>query len=49
MRPPGQVHTCERPSSEGGVLLEKAIELVELSRESGYDGVELLDIIRRLS
>lgn len=31
-----------------GALLAKAIELVQLSRESGYNRVELLDIINRL-
>ena len=29
-----------------GALLAKAIELVQLGRESGYDRAELLDIIR---
>ena len=31
-----------------GALLTKAIELVKLSRESGYDRAELLDIIQQL-
>ncbi|MGH2833977.1 MAG: GntR family transcriptional regulator [Solirubrobacteraceae bacterium] len=31
-----------------GALLAKAIELVKLSRESGYDRAELLDMIQRL-
>ncbi len=31
-----------------GALLEKANELVQLSRESGYDRIELLEIIRRV-
>jgi GntR family transcriptional regulator len=31
-----------------GALLAKAIELVELSRECGYDRTELLDIIQQL-
>ena len=31
-----------------GALLAKAIELVQLSRESGYDRAELLDIIRQV-
>jgi GntR family transcriptional regulator len=31
-----------------GALLAKAIELVELSRESGYDRAELLDIVRQI-
>jgi GntR family transcriptional regulator len=31
-----------------GALLAKAIELVQLSRESGYDRTELLDIIQQL-
>ncbi len=31
-----------------GALLEKANELVQLSRESGYDRFELLEIIRRV-
>jgi GntR family transcriptional regulator len=31
-----------------GALLAKAIELAQLSRESGYDRAELLDIIQRL-
>jgi len=31
-----------------GALLEKAIELVRLGRESGYDRAELLEIIRQL-
>jgi GntR family transcriptional regulator len=31
-----------------GALLDKAIELVRLSRESGYDRAELLDIIQQL-
>jgi GntR family transcriptional regulator len=31
-----------------GALLAKAIELVQLSRESGYDRAELLDIIQQL-
>ena len=31
-----------------GTLLAKAIELVQLSRESGYDRAELLDIIRQV-
>jgi hypothetical protein len=31
-----------------GALLTKAIELVQLSRESGYDRSELLEIIERL-
>jgi hypothetical protein len=30
------------------VLLAKAIELVQLSRDSGYDRAELLDIIKQL-
>ena len=33
---------------ERGALLAKAIELVTLSRESGYDRAELLEMIRRL-
>ena len=33
---------------ERGALLTKAIELVQLSRESGYDRAELLEIIRRV-
>ncbi|MGD0454780.1 MAG: GntR family transcriptional regulator [Solirubrobacteraceae bacterium] len=31
-----------------GAVLEKAIELVQLGRESGYDRAELLDIIRQV-
>jgi len=31
-----------------GAQLAKAIELVQLSRESGYDRAELLDIIQQL-
>jgi GntR family transcriptional regulator len=31
-----------------GALLAKAIELVQLSRDSGYDRAELLDMIQRL-
>jgi GntR family transcriptional regulator len=31
-----------------GALLAKAIELVKLSRESGYDRAELLEIIQQL-
>jgi|ERR1035438_6255014 GntR family transcriptional regulator len=31
-----------------GALLSKAIELVQLSRESGYDRAELLDILQQL-
>lgn len=31
-----------------GALLTKAIELVQLSRESGYNRTELLDIIKQL-
>jgi GntR family transcriptional regulator len=31
-----------------GALLAKAIELVQLSRESGYDRAELLDLIQQL-
>ena len=31
-----------------GALLAKAIELVQLSRESGYNRAELLDIIQQL-
>jgi GntR family transcriptional regulator len=31
-----------------GALLAKAIELVQLSRDSGYDRAELLEIISRL-
>jgi GntR family transcriptional regulator len=31
-----------------GALLEKAIELVQLGRESGYDRLELLEMIRRV-
>jgi GntR family transcriptional regulator len=31
-----------------GALLTKAIELVKLSRESGYDRAELLEIIKHL-
>jgi GntR family transcriptional regulator len=31
-----------------GALLAKAIELVKLSRESGYNRAELLDIIKQL-
>jgi len=31
-----------------GALLDMAIELVQLSRESGYDRAELLDIIRQV-
>lgn len=31
-----------------GALLAKAIELVKLSRESGYDRAELLDIIQKI-
>ena len=31
-----------------GALLAKAIELVKLSRESGYDRTELLEIIEQL-
>lgn len=31
-----------------GALLAKAIELVQLSRESGYDRAELLEIIRQV-
>jgi GntR family transcriptional regulator len=33
---------------ERGALLTKAIELVQLSRESGYDRTELLDIVRQV-
>lgn len=33
---------------ERGALLTKAIELVQLSRESGYDRAELLDIVRQV-
>lgn len=35
-------------TAQRGALLEKAIELVQLSRESGYDRIELLEIIRRV-
>jgi len=31
-----------------GALLAKAIELVQLSREGGYDRAELLDIVRQV-
>jgi GntR family transcriptional regulator len=31
-----------------GALLDKAIELVRLSRESGYDRAELLEIVREV-
>jgi GntR family transcriptional regulator len=31
-----------------GALLVKAIELVQLSRDSGYDRAELLDIVQQL-
>lgn len=33
---------------ERGALLTKAIELVQLGRENGYDRTELLDIVRRV-
>jgi GntR family transcriptional regulator len=33
---------------ERGALLTKAIELVQLSRESGYDRTELLNMIRQV-
>jgi GntR family transcriptional regulator len=37
-----------RGTPQRGALLTKAIELVQLSRESGYSRAELLEIIKRL-
>ena len=37
-----------RGTPQRGTLLTKAIELVQLSRESGYNRAELLDIIKQV-
>jgi hypothetical protein len=37
-----------RGTPQRGALLAQALELVKLSRESGYDRAELLDIIQQL-
>lgn len=46
LRPGRGIHVSGTP--QRGALLAKAIELVKLSRDSGYDRAELLEIIEQL-
>src|ERR1017187_12225 len=46
LRPGHGIHVTGTP--QRGALLTKAIELVQLARETGYDRAELVDIIEQL-